>query len=83
MLRVFPNPSRDFTIEVDLKSAGETVVEIYDITGRKAGHLFDGKLSDGQHIMRWSADPAAYKPGMYLLRLQTKEISEAVRLIVE
>ncbi|MFO7613505.1 MAG: alpha-amylase family glycosyl hydrolase [Bacteroidales bacterium] len=83
MLRVFPNPSRLFNIELEMVSQSEAVIEIYDITGRKAGHVFDGRLAAGNHTIQWSADHSSVKPGLYLLRVMTPDRSGSVRLVID
>ncbi|MBW6460694.1 MAG: T9SS type A sorting domain-containing protein [Bacteroidales bacterium] len=83
MLRVFPNPSRLFNIELEMASQSEAVIEIYDITGRKAGHVFDGRLAAGNHTIQWFADHSLVKPGLYLLRVMTPDRSDSVRLVID
>jgi len=72
-IRNFPNPFRMKTnISIIVSYAGHTIVDIYDMTGRKIHPLFEGILPLGRHSLEWSArDDHGYTlpGGIYIARL--------------
>lgn len=63
----------------DLPRAGNASIEVFDVTGRRAGDRVQGSWSEGTHEVAWSARDIA--PGVYLARLTTARAQEVVRLV--
>ncbi len=69
----YPNPSRGpLTVEFELSNAdaaGNVLLALYDLAGRRVRTLSAGSLSPGRHQL--SCDCSGLGSGVYLLRLQT------------
>jgi hypothetical protein len=68
MMRVYPNPSADFSIEINLDKPSPLTLEVFDLAGRKVDDVFTGHLQGGLHQFRWSGDEAGLSRGIYLLK---------------
>jgi len=66
--KAYPNPFNS-TIQIDLtfQGKGGYRAEIFDVSGRKVGSLFDGNVTAGSYSFDWKA-PAA---GVYLVSLSS------------
>ncbi len=82
-LRCFPNPFNPrITIEVDLTKSStvstETIIEIFDLRGRKIRQLFQGNLTAGKrHGLTWNGqddDGRSLSSGVYLVKVQRGEL---------
>jgi len=81
-VRVYPNPSAlpvHFEIICDKPSNVKLVV--FDINGRPAGTVIDGRLESGVHDFRWEAS-AGISRGMYFFRLVTTGGSTGGKFVV-
>jgi uncharacterized lipoprotein YddW (UPF0748 family) len=68
LVRNWPNPfNPSTTISVQLPEATTVQIAIYDLTGRRVGHLHEGWLSAGSHEFNWSG--ARLSSGIYLLQV--------------
>ncbi len=81
MLRVFPNPGRDFNIEVRLDKSGELSLEVFSMTGTRIAAIHQGKLPGGTHSFNWSARMAG--SGAYLLKAAAGSITDSVILVAD
>ncbi len=64
----YPNPFSDrTTIRFSIAKAGDVSVDVFDMTGRRVGSVFSGRLSMGVHEMEFTPDQLA--GGTYLCRL--------------
>jgi len=78
---VYPNPvDRISTIAFSLSSNGGVDVAIYDLLGRRVGTVFSGQLVRGAHEL--SFDATAYSPGVYFLRLRSRDGMRTGKLMV-
>ena len=72
-LRVTPNPLHGSgSIRFSLPAAGDTRVEVYDVTGRRVRMLADGTRSSGPHAIAWDGRDdrgAKLGGGIYFVRL--------------
>ena len=68
-IRNFPNPfNGETTFELQLPRPGAYYLEIYDIQGRRAGQLLNGRqFNAGTHRINW--DASGLEPGLYVYRL--------------
>ncbi|WP_343303194.1 discoidin domain-containing protein [Chitinophaga niabensis] len=68
-LNATPNPfTQQTTVSFDLKTAGQTRLAVYDITGKVVAVLVNGNLPAGKHTIPFKC--AETPPGSYILRLQ-------------
>ncbi|MCK9398572.1 MAG: alpha-amylase family glycosyl hydrolase [Bacteroidales bacterium] len=81
LMRVFPNPSDDFSIQIELEKPSLLTLEIFDLSGRKVDEIYNGRLQSGSHQFGWSGREAGLSPGIYLLRAVTANNSEVLKLI--
>lgn len=70
-----PNPFRDqTTIPYDVPpDAGEVVLDVFDVFGRRVAHLVEGRMAPGRHTARWDGraeDGRAVASGVYVYRLR-------------
>lgn len=81
-LRIFPNPSREFRIEVKILVSSMASLEVVDLAGRVVREIYKGQLSTGIHYFNWAEPGNGLKPGYYLLRLVSGGTSESVALVI-
>lgn len=85
-LRVVPNPFNPSTeLRAELVAPGPVALVIHDAAGRIVRRLFDGRLTAGQHRLRWDGrDDAgrAVASGTYFARLRTARDAVAARLVL-
>ncbi len=65
-IRVFPNPGRNFNIEINLDKPGTVALDVYSISGVRVQQLFNGKLPAGPHQFEWEAPGEV--SGAYILK---------------
>ncbi|MEL7362821.1 MAG: M14 family zinc carboxypeptidase, partial [Bacteroidota bacterium] len=70
---LYPNPTAgDLVVDFALPATGATVVEVFDLLGRRVAVLADGELLAGSHRLTWdgrSAHGRSLSAGTYVLRL--------------
>jgi flagellar hook assembly protein FlgD len=80
-----PNPARSaVTLPIEIPAAGEPVIAIYDLSGRRVRKIAPGTLAAGRHPLVWDARNDRGHPvasGLYLARLTWRDRS-AVRRVV-
>jgi hypothetical protein len=81
IIRVFPNPSDDFSIQINLEKPTQLSLGVLDLAGRKIDEIYKGQLQSGSHEFNWSGRNAGLSPGIYLLRAVTSDKSEVIKLI--
>jgi hypothetical protein len=73
VLQLYPPSPTPFnattTIRIDLPQAAVIQLSVFDITGRIAAKLFQGRLEAGTHSFDWNA--AEVSSGVYLIFLQS------------
>ncbi len=75
----YPNPFETTTsLGFDVPEATALNVTVYDVLGREVAVLLDGTVEAGQHTVRF--DGSSLSRGVYLVRLQTAEVSEVRRV---
>lgn len=66
----YPNPfNATTTISLDLPSAGDVNLEVYNLMGQRIATLIDEKMDAGRHSVTWDASAAA--SGVYFYKLTT------------
>jgi 1,4-alpha-glucan branching enzyme len=81
-LKIYPNPGRDFTIEVTLDKPSELDLEVYDMNGRRIQSIFEGKLPEGEQLFNFSGDALHVSEGVYFLRSVTNSNTETIKILV-
>jgi hypothetical protein len=66
-LKIFPNPSDSFTIELKANNPGPATIHIYDITGTKVQDIPIASLTHGVNTIQWK--PAGYPSGIYFMEV--------------
>ncbi|MEP7128647.1 MAG: CotH kinase family protein, partial [Chitinophagales bacterium] len=84
-INIYPNPApllSTITLDINLKIAGYTKIEIHDLTGRIIATLQDGLLKPGSHQLEWKTGPNKLTSGCYLVTIENdgKKISKKVFL---
>lgn len=78
---VFPNPIfGSANISFYLSRSQMVSLKIYDVTGRLIVSLADETIIEGNHQIQWNAENES--SGVYFLKMQTENRSEAIRLSV-
>jgi hypothetical protein len=57
-------------------SEGATIVDIYDVRGRRVASLANGRFAAGRHVVRWDGRDTAGREvanGVYVVRVQTAD----------
>lgn len=81
-IRVFPNPSNGpITFELLPENTIDIKLVVYDMSGRLAGTVFDGRLSQGVHDFVWEQGHSL-KPGIYFYKLTTPGVSSGGKIII-
>jgi len=78
-----PNPARErAVVKFGLAEgfAGRTMVEVYDLSGRKVATPLDGNLGAGVHEVE--VNTSALAPGVYLYRITAGDYHAAKRMVV-
>jgi endonuclease/exonuclease/phosphatase family metal-dependent hydrolase len=69
----FPNPlAGESTVRFDLARAGETRLDVFDLSGRRVARLLAGSLEPGRYSARWggrSDEGSTLGAGLYFVRL--------------
>jgi len=77
----YPNPFNPMTtIEFNLQKSARTVLEVYDILGRKITTLVNDNMPAGAHVIRWNASGMA--SGVYFYRLRSGDFSAVKKMMV-
>ena len=72
---IYPNPfNPDTSIRFDLDQPAVTMVEVYDVRGRKVNTIMNTKLDAGTHTCRWDGkdyNGTTASSGIYLFRIRS------------
>jgi hypothetical protein len=80
-LSAFPNPFNSIAqISFSLPRAGNVKLEVYDVTGRLAATLVDGRFEAGEHRVRFDGKELA--SGIYFLRLRAEGMSKVQKVVM-
>ena len=78
---VYPNPAKDIIyLEYDLSSAGETVIDITDVTGRNVYSSVKANLSGKNRTVISLSDE--FKSGVYFLSVRNAQYAAFTKLII-
>jgi glutathione peroxidase len=77
-ISLYGNPSYGkINLEINSPVAGNFSVELFDIQGSKAGHLFSGKIQDRKNI---SFTPENLKTGIYFLKVSGATTNKVMKV---
>jgi hypothetical protein len=80
LIKIWPNPMDQFGyVSVDMVSAGTVHIEVYDLSGRKAGELVESSQSGKQQFQLNTSD---LKNGTYLIRVQAGKEIKVGKIVV-
>ena len=75
----YPNPFNPETnIEFDIAKYGQTVLQIYDVSGKKVDELVNQNLNAGHYKIQWNASKLS--SGIYFTRLTTKDFTSIIKM---
>ena len=83
----YPNPaSEQATIRFQLQESQQTIVQIYDLSGRVVKSFGREYRTSGTHELTWDLDNnlgSRVSGGTYLCTLQAGKQSQSIKLVVE
>lgn len=78
--KAFPNPTANTcTLEIKLPTTENSVIRVFDMSGRFITMLHEGELKRGIH--EFSLDLREQPSGMYLIQFSSKSTQETIRVI--
>ncbi len=77
----YPNPFNPYTIiEFDISKATETIISVYDITGKQIRREVNQFLQPGNYRIRFNSENLP--SGLYLCKLSTPDFTEVKKMIL-
>jgi hypothetical protein len=77
----YPNPFNPVTtIQFSLAKPANTVLEVYDMLGRKVSTLINEELSAGSHLKTWNAQ--GFASGVYFYRLKSGNFTQIKKMLL-
>jgi hypothetical protein len=71
-----PNPSYDaVTVGFSIPGQGETVLRVYDLSGRLVDEIASGSFPAGEHSVTWTPSPGL-AAGCYLVRIASEGVMD-------
>ena len=81
LLAPYPNPANSsLSIPFTLGAAGEVRVHVYNLGGQRVETLWEGKRSEGLHVLRW--DSGGRASGVFVVRLAAGGQVESRKVMV-
>ncbi|MFQ6115614.1 MAG: metallophosphoesterase [bacterium] len=85
LLQNYPNPfNPQTTIQFDLPTSGNVILEIFNISGSVVNTLFAGYLTEGTHKLNWPGVNSAglqLPSGAYFYRIRTDTFEKTMKMI--
>jgi 1,4-alpha-glucan branching enzyme len=80
---VYPNPVENNSVtEIYVPEKSSVQVDLWNVSGQKAAVIFTGILAKGKHTVSLSAKTNNLPAGIYLLKVQAKNKSQAVKVLL-
>jgi hypothetical protein len=80
---VYPNPvSATSMVEVEIPEAGNTKIILVNTEGQQAGIIFSGVLAKGKHRLPLNNKINNLAAGMYLVKVQSKNQTGLVKMMI-
>ena len=77
----YPNPvSGSVNLAVNVPAAGDVVLEVFDVLGRRVATVIDDVLPAGRHALQW--DSRSLASGVYIVRAHAGGLTQTRRLVV-
>jgi hypothetical protein len=81
---VYPNPVQANSItEIYVPERGNVQVDLWNAEGKKVQVVFTGTLAKGKHTILLSAKTNNLPPGMYLLKVQSKNKIVSIKILLQ
>lgn len=78
--KIYPNPANSYIFaDLDIKTGGQVLAEVYNLKGVKAATLYNGDLSAGSQTIRMDEN---LPTGYYILRITTPDEVLNSKLII-
>ena len=82
-VRLYPNPvTRAGMYEIDMKTAGQVNVLLFNAQGQQVKQLFSGRLNAGKHRMAFGEAVAQLPGAQYVLTVKNSSTTRSVRFIL-
>ena len=80
-LSAYPNPFNPVTtIHYEMPDAAHTILDVFNVAGRRIMHSDFGRMNAGAHD--YSFDAAALPSGIYFARLSTPTMTRSIKLLL-
>ncbi len=80
-MKIFPNPSENFSIEISVEKPSYLTLEVFDLTGKKADSIFNGRVPGGSQHFTWSGREAGLDHGIYIIKASTDNWSQVSKAV--
>jgi glycosidase len=82
-LKVYPDPVwQTAAIDITVPETGNVQIDLLNIAGQKLENIHSGFLSKGSHVINFN-NTANLPAGMYVLKLNTKSGSGAIKIVLK
>jgi hypothetical protein len=82
-LFVYPNPVQKSSVaEIFVPERGNVQADLWSMQGQKIRNVFAGTLMRGKHTMRLSGETNNLPAGVYFLKVQTKNKTRFVKILI-
>jgi hypothetical protein len=79
---VYPNPSEgEINVSMNLHNSEKTTIDLYDLTGRLAEHLYEGESGTGEFIRTF--DVTDHPHGIYLMRVANGSDVHVRKIVIQ
>ncbi|MCU7495333.1 MAG: T9SS type A sorting domain-containing protein [Ignavibacteria bacterium] len=77
----FPNPFNTGTaINVSIKDKSDVLLEVYDISGKHVGTIFDGTMEPGKYKFYW--DGTNLPSGVYIYQIRAGSFKDSKKMVL-
>jgi hypothetical protein len=83
LMKVYPNPADEFTIEIENDKPSILQLEVFDLVGNKIDQLYNGQIPVGTHHYNWPAGNSTLPDGIYFLKMKSQYKTEVTRIILK
>jgi hypothetical protein len=81
---VYPNPVEANSVtEIYVPERGNVQVDLWNVQGQKVQVVFTGISAKGKHTISLSAKTNNLPPGMYLLKVQSKNKTVSIKILLQ
>jgi hypothetical protein len=81
---VYPNPLDNASVvEMFIPEKGNVQADLWNAQGQKVANVFSGTLTKGKHTVLLSGKTNNLPPGMYLLKVETKNKIQPVKVLIQ